>query len=209
MCEYFEKDKGSQMTTLDYYNNNAELFICDTKDVEFSDIQKEFVSYLPPCSDILDLGCGSGRDSMTFMNMGYNVTPADGSERLCEMTSEYLGIPVKHMLFQELDEQGSYDGVWACASILHLKHSELPDVIDRIIKSLKQGGVFYASFKYGDFEGDRNGRYYTDMNEAGWEALMNLNKELVTRKIWITGDVRAGRENEKWFNVIAVKNKRD
>ena len=134
------------MITLDYYNNNAELFICDTKDVEFSDIQKEFVSYLPPCSDILDLGCGSGRDSMTFMKMGYNVTPADGSEKLCEMTSEYLGIPVKHMLFQELDEQGSYDGVWACASILHLKHSELPVVIVRIIKSLKQGGGFYASF---------------------------------------------------------------
>ena len=125
------------------------------------------------------------------------------------MTSEYLGIPVKHMLFQELDEQGSYDGVWACASILHLKHSELPDVIDRIIKSLKQGGVFYASFKYGDFEGDRNGRYYTDMNEAGWDELMAVNKELETKKIWITGDVRAGRENEKWFNVIAVKNKRD
>ena len=96
------------MTTLDYYNSNAELFICDTKDVKFSDIQKEFVSYLPPCSDILDLGCGSGRDSMTFMKMGYNVTPADGSEKLCEMTSEYLGIPVKHMLFQELDEQGQY-----------------------------------------------------------------------------------------------------
>ena len=96
---------------------------------------------------------------MTFMKMGYNVTPADGSEKLCEITSEYLGIPVKHILFQELDEHNRYDGVWACASILHLKYSELPDVIDRIIKSLKQGGVFYASFNYGDFEGDRNGRY--------------------------------------------------
>lgn len=209
MCEYFVKDYGCQMTTLDYYNNNADLFICDTKNVEFSDIQKEFISYLSPCSDILDLGCGSGRDSMVFMKMGHNVTPADGSEMLCKAASEYLGIPVKHMLFQELDEYDSYDGVWACASILHLKYSELPGVIDRIVKALKQGGVFYASFKYGDFEGERNGRYYTDMNERRWNELMNLNRELVTEKIWITGDVRAGRENEKWFNVIAVLDKRD
>lgn len=200
---------GNQMTTLDYYNNNAELFICDTKDVEFSGIQREFAAYLSPCSDILDLGCGSGRDSMMFMKMGHNVTPADGSEMLCKAASEYLGIPVKHMMFQELDERDRYDGVWACASILHIEYSELPDVIGRIVRTLKQGGVFYASFKYGVFEGDRNGRYYTDMNESRWNELMNFNKELVTKKIWITGDVRAGRENEKWFNVIAVKDKKD
>ena len=197
------------MTTLDYYNNNAELFICDTKDVKFSDIQKQFISYLQPCSSILDLGCGSGRDSKMFMNMGYTVTPADGSEKLCEITAKYLGIPVKHMLFQELDEYDRYDGVWACASILHLKYSELPDVLNRIVKSLKQGGVFYVSFKYGDFEGYRNGRYYTDMNEDRWSELMAHNKELLTKKIWITDDVRAGRKDEKWFNVIAVANKQD
>ena len=195
------------MTTLEYYNNNAELFICDTKDVKFSDIQKQFIAYLSSGADILDLGCGSGRDSKMFMSMGYNVTPADGSEKLCELTAKYLGIPVKYMLFQELDEHDRYDGVWACASLLHLKYSELPDVMSRIVKSLKQGGVFYASFKYGEFEGDRNGRYYTDMNESRWSELIALNKELVTDKIWITDDVRAGRKNEKWFNVIAVANK--
>ena len=109
------------------------------------------------------------------------------------------------MLFQELDEKEKYDGIWACASILHLKRDELPDVFMKMCRALKRGGVLYVSFKYGDFEGERNGRYFTDMTEETAGELLENVPELKIKERWVTGDVRAGRGTEKWLNMILRK----
>lgn len=127
---------------------------------------------------------------------------ADGSEELCRLASVYTGIPVKQMLFQELEETEKYDGIWACASILHLRREELPEVFRKMYRALKPGGILYVSFKYGDFEGERNGRYFTDMTEETAEELLESVPELKIKERWVTGDVRAGRGAEKWLNMI-------
>lgn len=188
--------------TLDYYNRNAREFIEGTAGVDFSRIQNHFLFLLPKEALILDFGCGSGRDTKYFLEKGFRVEAADGSEELCRLASAYTGIPVKQMLFQELDETEKYDGIWACASILHLRRDELPEVFMKICRALKRGGILYASFKYGDFEGERNGRYFTDLTEETAEKLLESVPELKIKERWVTGDVRAGRGAEKWLNMI-------
>ena len=107
-------------TTLDYYNKNAKKFITGTISVDFGTIQNRFLDKLHPGAEILDYGCGSGRDIKYFLEQGCKVTAIDGSQELCKLASEYTGIPVKHLLFQDLDEKEVYDGIWACSSILHV-----------------------------------------------------------------------------------------
>ena len=192
--------------TISYYNTNACRFTSDTLDVEFSDIQDSFLALLPPGSLILDFGCGSGRDSRYFLQKGYQVEACDGSEEMVKAASQNAGIPVKKLLFSELDEIDRYDGIFACASILHVPSKELPDIITRMKKAVKTGGILYISFKYGTFEGIRNGRYFTDRTEESLQEILDEVGGLEIIRTGITGDARPGREDEKWLNVLLRAN---
>ena len=163
--------------TIDYYDLNAKAFVVGTISVEFEDMQKRFLNKLPEQAVILDFGCGSGRDTKYFLEQGFRVEAIDGSKELCKIASEYTGIAVKHMLFQELNDMSKYDGIWACSSILHLPIGELEDVMRKMTEALKGKGVIYTSFKYGTFAGERNGRYFTDMTEDTFaEFLKKIDK---------------------------------
>lgn len=192
-------------TTLDYYNQNAKKFITGTISVDFGTIQNRFLDKLHPGAEILDYGCGSGRDTKYFLEQGCKVTAIDGSQELCKLASEYTGIPVKHMLFQDLDEKEAYDGIWACSSILHVPANELRDIIKKMENALRAHGIIYTSFKYGTFEGERNSRYFTDMTEETFAKLIQDMDELEIEEQWITSDVRPGRGEEKWLNLILRK----
>ena len=192
-------------TTLDYYNKNAKKFITGTISVDFGTIQNQFLDKLPSGAEILDYGCGSGRDTKYFLEQGCKVTAIDGSQELCKLASEYTGIPVKHMLFQELNEKEAYDGIWACSSILHVPANELRGIIKKMANALRAHGIIYTSFKYGTFEGERNGRYFTDMTEETFAKLIQDMDELEIEEQWITSDVRPGRGEEKWLNLILRK----
>ena len=152
----------SDAITLNYYNSNAAVFSETTKNVDFSEVQQIFTKHLSPDASILDFGCGSGRDTKYFLNNGYHVTATDGSVVICKMATDYTGIQVKQMLFEELDDRNQYDGIWACASVLHLSREKLPNIFHKMHQALKTNGIIYTSFKYGTFEGERNGRYFTD-----------------------------------------------
>ncbi len=191
--------------TLEWYNKNAIYFSDDTVSLKLSENQNKFVSYLQKGAKILDFGCGAGRDSKMFLKQGFNVDSIDGSYAICKGASAYIGKPVKQMLFQDLNENSVYDGIWACASVLHLNNEELKDVFLKIHKALKKNGIFYASFKYGKFEGFRNGRYFTDMSEEKFEKFLNDTDIFFVEEVWITNDLRKDREHEKWFNVILRK----
>lgn len=191
--------------TLTYYNQNAHPFAASTVSVDFTATQTRFTAHLPQGGSILDFGCGSGRDAKYFLGQGFQVDAIDGSEELCKLASEYTGIPVKQMLFHELDAVEQYDGIWACSSILHLPLDELNQVLENMATALKPNGIIYTSFKYGNFAGERNGRYFTDMTETSFAALMQNIISLDTEEQWITSDVRPERGEEKWLNVILRK----
>ncbi len=192
-----------QSQTLNYYNKNAAAFISVTASADLTKTRERFTSYLPPRARILDFGCGSGRDTKAFLAAGFRVDATDGSEELCREASAFTGIDVQHMLFQNLDAVDTYDGIWACASILHLPKHELEQVMQKIAQALKPGGILYTSFKYGSFEGLRSGRYFTDFTEETLQELLAQVPALETIEHWLTQDVRPGREEERWINILA------
>ena len=212
--EVMKKLRGKEAarnSTLEYYNRNAGSFTSTTVDVEFTDIQDWFLKFLEPGALILDFGCGSGRDSRYFMSKGFRVEACDGSEEMVRAASKTAGIPVRKMLFEELDEVERYDGIFACASILHVPFEELPDILAKMERALKDDGAIYVSFKCGTFEGERNGRYFTDMTLERLQECLEAaagkygEKGLQVVESRVTGDVRPGRESEKWLNAILKK----
>lgn len=191
--------------TLTYYNLNAKSFAAATVSVDFEDTQKRFADKLPDKAHILDFGCGSGRDTKYFLTHGYLVDAIDGSSELCKPASEYTGIEVKNMFFQDLTDVEKYDGIWACSSILHLPKDELADVMSKMGIALKENGIIYTSFKYGTFEGERNGRFFTDMTEETFVHFIKQIENLTVEEQWLTSDVRPERGEEKWLNLILRK----
>lgn len=191
--------------TINYYDTNAKEFVEGTLNVDFKVTQDKFINKLPAKGYILDFGCGSGRDTKYFLAKDFNVDAIDGSIELCKIASEYTNIKVRHMYFNELSIVNKYDGIWACSSILHLSLDDLVDVFKRMSKALKDEGIIYTSFKYGDFSGERNGRYFTDMTEDSFAKLIANVENLKVEEQWITADVRPQRGNEKWLNLILRK----
>lgn len=160
--------------TIGFYDSDPEGYSEATFGNDVSDIRGRFMSHLPEGARILDLGCGSGRDTLAFRDLGYDVVAVDGSEGMCRVAERNIGMPVRHLMFSDLDYENEFDGVWACASLLHLPMDELGDVMVKVRRALKPGGVLYVSFKEGKFSGIRDGRFYTDLMEDG---VMKLAEE--------------------------------
>lgn len=191
--------------TLQYYNKKAPSFVQETVDVEFSALQNEFISKIRRGGRILDLGCGSGRDSKAFLSQGFDVVSVDGSEKMAKLASEYIERTVICSTFQDYQPEEKFDGIWACASLLHLSKEDIISVMQKITDVLNPGGIFYVSFKYGDFSGERNGRFFTDLNESSFGALIANIPELKIQHQYITNDARPERSAEKWLNVFLIK----
>ena len=186
--------------TIEYYNQHADEYVESTLYADMSDARNKFLSYIPEGGTILDFGCGSGRDSKAFLDAGYKVTALDGSEELCKRAERLLNQPVQCCLFQDYKAEEQFDGIWACATLLHLKKEELESVIEQLVKSLKPDGVLYMSFKYGEFSGERDGRWFTDL-----EVLPDTLYGPLIQETWISLDVREGTKTQKWYNVISKK----
>ncbi|CAE6951291.1 Tellurite resistance protein TehB [Vibrio sp. B1FLJ16] len=191
--------------TNQYYNEHAQSFFDTTVNV---DVQKLYDRFLPRINDqgkILDAGCGSGRDSKNFLNLAYKVSAFDANEALAELASKHLGQAVTQASFESFNaEPNSFDGIWACASLLHVPSDALPRTLSHLSELLKPSGVFYCSFKYGKAEQVRNGRFFTDMNEKSLSEALSTTK-LKIEETWISSDARPGREAEKWLNAILVR----
>lgn len=193
------------MKTLDYYESNAKEYFKKTVNVNFAETWAVFLDNLEDGAYILDFGCGSGRDAKAFKDAGYRVDALDGSAELCRLASDYAKMEVKHMCFTDFHEKETYDGIWACASLLHLPYDALKEVVGQLCAGLKENGILYASFKYGNFEGVRDGRYYTDFNEEKTERLLREVPGLQLEKQWVSTDALPGRDGVRWLNFLGRK----
>lgn len=191
--------------TIEFYNNNAADFVSGTINADVTYMQDKFLALLPKGARILDFGCGSDRDTKYFIEKGFRAEGVDGSEELCRIASENTGTTVRHMMFSELDEIDTYDGIWACASILHLPKTELKDVLMKMIRAVKDGGYLYVSFRYGDFEGYINDRYFSYFTEESFIDFISDIQEIKIVDKWVSEDVRPDRRELKWLNMILRK----
>ncbi|MCR5089696.1 MAG: class I SAM-dependent methyltransferase [Oscillospiraceae bacterium] len=190
------------MNTLDFYNKHSDSYFEATVMADMSRVYARFDSLLPSPCRLLDLGCGSGRDSKHFTEMGCEVSPVDGSAEMCIKAEQFLGIPVRCLLFRELNYTAEFDAVWASASLLHIPQAELTSIMRKIADALKPSGLFYASFKYGSGERESSGRFYSDYSEEDIPAMTEGIPELLLQEFWLSADVLPEKRSERWLNVI-------
>ena len=191
--------------TIDYYNNNAESFVTSTEQLDMSALYAEFLPRVIAGGHILDAGCGSGRDAWHFKQQGFTVSAFDASNEMANIASQRLGQPVQTLTFEQLNEQNKYDGIWCCASLLHVARPQLPAVFTRLQQAMKPGAVLYLSFKYGDGEREVNGRRFTDLDETSLSQLLLQLPALRLLKSWQSRDKRPDRLKDIWLNAIISK----
>ena len=193
--------------TKQYYQDNAQVFFDSTVNADMSAHYEHFLKYVPEHGRILDFGCGSGRDTKAFLQRGYLVDAIDGSSEMCRLASELCNIQVKCMDFTELNDVNKYDAIWACASLLHVAKKQLPAVLIKMRDALVIAGVMYISFKYGDYEGERNGRFFFDVTPEVFNDLVSKVSGIKVLEEWFTEDVRV-ENSTKWYNIILKKEQR-
>jgi len=189
---------------MNYYDKNAKSFTESTANVDISFLYDEFCKWLSKGAVILDAGCGSGRDIIEFMNRGYSVEAFDKSESMVKIASDRTGIDVKKATFENFHYTKKFDGIWCCASLLHVPFRDLMNTIKRIVKSLNDQGIIYMSFKYGEGERSVDGRDFTDMTEEKLSNLIKQVNNLEKLKVWKNKDVRP-EKSEIWLNAIYKK----
>lgn len=186
-------------TTIAYFDQNAERCFADAFTITERTNQDHFLSYLRPDGTILDFGCGSGRDAAYFRAQGFEVVPTDGSREMCRLASEYLGIPVRVLEFNELDDEDRYDGIYASASVMHLEYERLLEVFPKMARALREGGILYVSFKYGETDGYLGKRYYTNMTEDRLAKTLERFPRLAVVEQGIFGNEHPGQPDFRWL----------
>ncbi len=190
--------------TTEYYNKHSHAFIERTADVDMFPLYVPFLRELPPTAHILDAGCGTGRDAAQFQKLGYQIAAFDASAKLAKHAEQRLGQSVAEKRFDELSDVEKYDGIWACASLLHVPSQEMPEAFNRLWAALKPGGVLYCSFKLGAGEGPRDGRHFTDANEQRLHTWVEALDTLNDVRTWISTDQRADSDTQ-WLNALLFK----
>lgn len=192
------------MDTIDYYNQYASKIFEDTVEQDMEKLRQKFLKCLEEGDTILDLGCGSGRDSLAFYDLGYDVTPLDASEEMCKLAEIHTGLEVLQMKYEDMEFDEAFDGIWGNAALIHVPEKELGDILERIIDALCQKGTLFLSFREGDQEGFQGKLYFCDYTEERLERILKETGRLEIQKIWVTED--AGNDDDvHWVNVLAKK----
>jgi SAM-dependent methyltransferase len=187
-----------------YYDENYQEYLENTIDADMSEMIEKFLSYLKPGARILDAGCGVGRDTKVFLQKGYEVEAFDSSIQMVRLSSEYTGQMTRFLRFEDMDYVDEFDGIWACASLLHVSRKDLPDVFRRLERGLKKGGVLYASFKVGS-DYSENGRSFVSFKEDEILEFIKNHIEIQFIETLITKDVRENQKNVLWINLFYIK----
>ena len=193
------------MDSIDYYNRYAVPYYEETVDVDMTEVIEPFMELLPENAEVLDLGCGSGRDTIVLEERGFYVTPKDGSEEMCNLAEINKDQEVLQMTYDEMEFDDVFDGIWACAALVHLTDDEMREIMKKLIQALKADGILYFSVHKGDRDGIYNGRYFRDYTRKELSDLMEEFPELELINMWTTQDARSGKSDGQWLNVLAKK----
>ena len=211
--------------SLDYYDAHAKEYAELTVNADMSQTRARFLRHLPAGAaildeaegdtagqnvaknrvHILDAGCGSGRDSLAFMQLGYDVTMLDASAGMCKCAEALTGQMALCMSFAEINFENRFDGIWACASLLHVPEKNLETVFVKFWHALKDNGILYASWKYGEAERQDGERFYCDMTEEKLKSVLARVGLFDCVDCWIADDSLPSGREQKWLNVVLRK----
>ena len=188
-----------------YYDKHAKEYVNLTVNANMLETYEKFLRYLPFNARILDAGCGSGRDSIYFLRNGYDITMIDASIKMCHYAEQLTGQKALHVKFEEIHFEKQFDGIWACASLLHVPEKNLENIIQKFCQALKDNGIMYASWKYGEEERKDGERFYCDMTEDKLKNILSRVNVFECLECWISDDVLAVDRGQKWLNVVLKK----
>ena len=196
-----------QEETLEYYQSNAKKFFDATVSVDVTDLYTPFLELMSDTGLILDAGCGSGRDTRFFIRQGFKVIAFDNSSEMVKLASDFTSQDCLLLSFDDINFENKFDGVWACSSMLHVPKNDMINVLNKLCTALKNSGILYTSFKYGNDEVSTKGRLFSNYDEENFNELLKDQNQLDVVKYWRTNDLRPGREDEKWLNILLKKNR--
>jgi SAM-dependent methyltransferase len=188
--------------TIAYYDRNAAQFFRQTIEVNMSALYHPFLAHIPTGGTILDAGCGSGRDSHYFLRCGYKVEAFDASAEMCRLASSFSGLAVHQKAFENMDYVSVFDGVWACASLLHVPRDRIDAVLQKFSEAIKPSGIMFLSFKLRDGEWEQDGRFFNSYSEDSFRDLIKKHHSFVLHSTWATDDFRSDHKGEKWLNAL-------
>ncbi len=183
-----------------YYEKNAKKYIEETFNCDMKEQYDFFFQYMPKNGKILDIGFGSGRDMIYFSSKNYEVEGIDPTITFVVNMKE-KGFKVHRLTVEEMQYENEFEGIWACASLLHVKRADLLETLKKCKRALKANGIMYCSFKYGNCEIIKDDRYFNYLNEETLKEIINIDGFKIV-DIKKSNDVRMNRSDEKWINII-------
>lgn len=192
-------------TTDKYYEEKSKEYFQRTVGVDISHLYSNFLELLPKDAKILDAGAGSGRDLLEFSKLGYDVIGMDSSSSLARLAEEYSGVRVIVSKFENMSFQEAFNGIWACASLLHSEKQLMTKILKNFHLALVLDGILFISVREGKGRMcAEDGRIYTfySLQEIS-ELIENAEFEIISS--WKTKDVIEGRDELVWINILARK----
>ena len=186
--------------TVEYYNQNASAFISRTINIDMSDAYHRFLEVLPEGARVLDACCGSGRDAKYFVDHGLDVVAFDASEKMVNHTREYAGVIVEQLRLDQLQYKEEFDGVWACASLLHVRKDEFVSTFQNLVNALKSSGVIYVSLKQRESSVPVGGRHFSYYSADEVNAIISDQLSLELLDLWFNENAECG-----WINFLAKR----
>lgn len=192
--------------TVEYYDSHTEEYVARTAGADLTQLHDRFLAHIPRGGRVLDFGCGFGRDMHAFQRRGYDVVGLDPSSEMITIASRVPGAECHLGDVFALRNEARFDGIWACASLVHVAKTEMVEVMKRLVSWLAPCGVLYFSVRSGTSEHRMpDGRLYSDYNEREVAQLMQKFPGFETQELWLSSDSDASRTEITWINWLGVK----
>ena len=189
-----------------HYDENAESFRIGTKDHDVSQNIAALLDVLPKQKtlDILDFGCGPGRDMCVFKSMGHRPTGLDGSKEFCKMAVKQSGCPTLNQQFLKLElEENRYDGIFANASLFTVPSQELPRVLKELHSALRKDGILFSSNPRGNSEGWQGQRYGHYIEFEASETYLQQSGFKIIKHFYRPAGMP--REHQPWLAIVSQR----
>ncbi len=200
-----EQLKDIERTTVGHYSDSAQSFWQGTKD---HDVSQNYEALLSHCKqqtslDILDFGCGPGRDVHYFKSLGHRPVGLDGSEEFCTMAREHSSCEILCQDFLTLDlPNTAFDAVFANASLFHIPSQELPRILTELHACLRPGGILFSSNPRGNSEGWSGNRYGNHIEyEQASRCLQDANFSILSHYYRPQG---LPRHQQPWLAIVST-----